>query len=331
MSDEKYDIVAVGDITTDAFIEVNDVDIIAEKDGRPKEIAFRFGDKIEYEEVVVVEGVGNSPNAAVSTTRLGLRTGLVTYVGNDRNGEDCIAALDKNGVNTALVVKEEGKVTNYHYVLSHKAERTILVNHEKYSYAFPMDLKTDWLYLSSLAENSLDYHGEIVDYLKANPETKLAFQPGTFQMKLGKDTLSEVYAHTEIFFCNKEEAQRILGSDSDDIKELMSMMHALGPKIAVITDGPEGAYAFDGNTAWHMPMYPDIAPPKERTGAGDSFSSAFTAAIAAGHDIPTALSWGPINSMNVVQHIGAQAGLLTQEELEGYLASRPEDYVATVI
>jgi len=80
-----------------------------------------------------------------------------------------------------------------------------------------------------------------------------------------------------------------------------------------------------------MPMYPDPAPPVDRTGAGDSFSSTFTAAIALGNDLPTALSWGPINSMNVVQHIGAQKGLLSREKLEEHLKNAPKDYVPTKV
>jgi sugar/nucleoside kinase (ribokinase family) len=74
-------------------------------------------------------------------------------------------------------------------------------------------------------------------------------------------------------------------------------------------------------------MYPDPKPPVDRTGAGDSFSSTFTTALALGKDIPTALSWGPINSMSVVQYIGAQEGLLTREKLEQYLKNAPADYI----
>jgi hypothetical protein len=35
--------------------------------------------------------------------------------------------------------------------------------------------------------------------------------------------------------------------------------------------------------------------------------------------------------MNVVQHIGAQAGLLPREELLKHLENRPEDYIAEKI
>ena len=116
------------------------------------------------------------------------------------------------------------------------------------------------------------------------------------------------------------------------MKYLLHAMQDLGPKIVVITDGPNGAFASDESTGvWSMPMYPDPAPPVDRTGAGDSFSSTFTCAIALGKSPAEALTWGPVNSMNVVQHIGAQKGLLTQDELLKFLAERPEDYVAKKI
>ena len=104
-------------------------------------------------------------------------------------------------------------------------------------------------------------------------------------------------------------------------------------KSSCITDGPDGAYAYDSHndTYWFHPIYPDPQPPVERTGAGDSFSSTFTAAIAAGKSVSEALSWGPVNSMNVVQYIGAQEGLLSREQLEEFLANKPDHYQAQAI
>jgi len=136
-----------------------------------------------------------------------------------------------------------------------------------------------------------------------------------------------LYEVTEIFFCNKEEAQDILKTKEQDVPTLIREFKKLGPKMPVITDGPNGAYVVDAdNQAWHMPMYPDPAPPVDRTGAGDSFSSTFTTAIILGKTPAEALAWGPINSMSVVQHIGAQAGLLTLDKLTEFLADAPADY-----
>ena len=326
---QQYDFIAIGDITVDAFIKLSEKDAkitTEERTGR-KVLSMYFGGKLPYEDVTVVSAVGNSPNAAVAAHRLGLRSALSANLGNDRNGKDCLDQLRKEGVDTDFVKMHEGKKTNYHYVLRHGAERTILIKHEEYPYVLP-DFRTPpkFFYFSSIGENGIAHHHEIAKYLKEHPETQLAFQPGTFQIRLGVQELKDLYAVTEIFFCNKEEAQEILGTEEQSIPALLKGIKALGPKIPVITDGPNGAFALDGETTWFMPMYPDPSEPISRTGAGDAFSSTFTSAIILGLDIKTALSWGPINSMSVVQHIGAQVGLLTREQLEEYLKNAPADY-----
>lgn len=326
----QYEFVSIGDITIDAFIQLSEKDtrVICDADGRACQLQMNFGDKLPYDDVTVVNAVGNSPNAAVSAHRLGLKTALVTNIGHDRSGKDCLDTLRKEGVETDYVKIHEGKITNYHYVLRYGAERTILIKHEHYPYELPeFDTPPKWFYFSSVGENSLPFHHQIASYLKDHPETKLAFQPGTFQIRLGHETLKDLYEVTEIFFCNKEEAQSILKIEEADVPTLLRKMKELGPKMPVITDGPRGAYALDGDAVWHMPMYPDPAPPVDRTGAGDSFSSTFTAAIAQGEDVATALSWGPINSMSVVQYIGAQEGLLSKEKMLEYLKNKPADYV----
>ena len=109
------------------------------------------------------------------------------------------------------------------------------------------------------------------------------------------------------------------------------MISALGPKITVITDGPKGAYFDDGKEMLFMPPYPDPAPPLERTGAGDAFSSTFTAALALGKTVKEAMMWAPVNPMSVVQQIGARAGLLNREQIEEYLKKAPVDYKPRVI
>ncbi len=130
---------------------------------------------------------------------------------------------------------------------------------------------------------------------------------------------------------NKEESERILGlpETGGEIKDLLQKTHALGPQVVIITNGREGAYSFDGTEMLRIPMYPDDRAPKERTGAGDAFASTVTAALALGRPLKEALLWGPINSMSVVQEIGAQKGLLSRKALENYLSNAPASYTTT--
>ena len=321
----QLDFLAIGDIVTDAFIRIKDAEAHCDLDNANCKLCFRFGDKVPYESVEEVRAVGNSANAAVSAARLGVTAGLIAHVGNDQHGKNCLEELKANNVDTTHVYSHDGIPTNYHYVLWYDVERTILVKHAAFPALMPMiETAPKMLYLSSLGDHTEKYHQEIAEYIKAHPEMKVVFQPGTFQMKLGTEVLKDIYANTYAFFCNLEEAQRITDTHMNDLPILIKKLHALGPKIVFITDGIKGAYASDGVESWYMPVYPH--DPFERTGAGDAFASTVSVALLQGKSVPEAITWGPINSMSVVQYVGAQKGLLTKDKIDHYLAEAPADY-----
>lgn len=324
---KEIDFLAIGDTTVDEFIRIKDASVHCNINNADCELCVKFGDKIPYEFAKTIFGVGNSANASVSAARLGLNSALLTTIGNDENGRDSMFSLSKNKVITDFINIDNHKKTNYHFVLWYEAERTILVKHEDYTYKIPSNLpKVKWIYLSSLGKSGESFHDDIVEYLNKNPETKLAFQPGTFQINLGIERLKEIYQKSEVFVCNKEESQKILNDFESEINILLEKMHNLGPKIVVITDGPKGAYASDGNNKYFIPIYPDPKPPLERTGCGDAFASTFIAMLIKGKTFQEALLYAPINPMSVVQDIGGQEGLLFSDKMEEFLSNAKEDY-----
>lgn len=326
-------ILAIGDIVTDAFIKLNEdeAEIITDEHGN-KKLAMDFGSKPPYDYVDIVQAVGPSPNAAVSFARLGAHSGLMAYMGDDLPGKDMLTYLGEQQVDTSTISVAEGMKSNYWYVLRYGAERTILVKNEKYEYTWQEpDEVPDWIYLSALDGASWNLHLELLDYLRKHADTKLVFQPGTFHFKWGAQKLAEIYARSHMTVMNKEEAADVTGRNVEDIEDLFDGLHNLGPEIVVITDGPHGSYASDGKKIISIPNYPDPKPPVDRTGAGDAFASTITTALAQGESLETALTWAPINSMNVCQHIGAQAGLLDKEAILSLLDTAPEDYKPTLI
>ncbi len=336
-----YDFMAIGDTVIDAFIKLKDATVVGQPDTKEYKICLPFADKVPYEDVTIVPAVGNAANAAVSASRLGLKTALVSNIGDDQNGVDCLEAFKKEGVGTEFIKINEGTKTNYHYVLWYDPERTILTKHEVYPYLLPdFDPPTGgskWIYFSSVGNSANSFYDTLAEYLENHLEIKLAFQPGKNEINLGKDKLARLYKRANIFFCNVEEAGKIIGLETLGIKELLKRMYELlGPnsakasmgnaKIVVITDGPRGAYAYDGQEMWFAPVYPDQKLAFERTGAGDAFASTVVSALALGKDLEIALMWGAVNSMSVVQKIGAQEGLLTREKLEEYLKQAPANF-----
>lgn len=329
MAESQLDILAVGDVVTDAFIDLLESEERIERRPDGPWLAIPFGTKVPFENSYVIPGVGNAANAAVAFAKLGFDSGLVANVGDDVYGRDIIASLRKNKVDARFIHINRRKPSHYHYVLWYKEERTILVNSVDYDYHWPRFRIVDipkWIYFSSVGKYAVEYHDELAEWLEGHPPVKLAFQPGTFQIKLGVKRLKRIYKQTEVLSVNREEAVIVSGGKHGDIHGLLDKLHELGPKIVVISDGHAGAYASDGINRYKMPIYPDPKPPYERTGAGDAFTSTFVAAVMHGADIQTALLWAPINSMSVVQKVGAQAGLLNARQIDHFLRIAPSSY-----
>src|SRR3989338_1877073 len=250
---KEIEFLAIGDTVIDELIKLKKADIIGKPDTPTYEIAIPFAEKVPYEFVFLIPAVGNAANAAISAARLGLHSAIVTNLGNDREGEYCLTEFKRNGVKTDFVKINPGKKTNYHYVLWYGAERTILIKHQDYDYILPDVGSPRWIYFSSVNETAFPFHYKIADYLEAHPEINFAFQPGKFEIKLGKEKMARFYKRAQMFFCKVEEAEKILGVQSlgtrhnnpaEHVKDLLLKMHDLGPKTVIITDGPNGAYAY---------------------------------------------------------------------------------------
>lgn len=287
-----------------------------------------YADKIPYETLEVIPAVGNSSNLAVGAARLGLKSASFTAIGGDQFGKQILGVYKKERVGSEFVKINSKAQTNYHFVLNFQAERTILIKHNFFEYHDVDKIgNTEWLYFSSMAENTLPFHNKLGAYLARHPQIKMGFNPGTFQLKLGASKLASIYRNTYVLFVNREEAQKILGLKDSNPKVLFEGLHKLGPKIILITDGPDGSYVSDGQNQYFQPIYPDPAPPFERTGAGDASSTGFMSALIYGLSPVEAAAWAPINSMNVVQYTGAQKGLLTKPQLQSLLKKAPKNYV----
>ena len=324
-------ILSIGDIFSDAFIKLNEdvVRIEVDSDGQ-KRMSLPLGTKPPYDDVEIVKGVGPGPNAAVAIARLGLRSGLVSFIGDDQVGEEALEYLQSEQVEKDLVSVQPGLKTSYYYVLRYGAERTILVKNENFNYTWTDPLEEPaWIYLALMSEGSWQFHEDLLAYLHEHPSVKLAFQPGTFHFKWGVEKLAGLYRRSHIIVLNREEAVDITGRSYDSIKDLAIGLHDFGPQKVVITDGPNGSYASYDFKLVTIPNYPDAALPVDRTGAGDAFASTIVAALADGETMETALTWAPINSASVVQRIGAQAGLLNREQIAQYITEAPEWYRLT--
>jgi ribokinase len=105
---------------------------------------------------------------------------------------------------------------------------------------------------------------------------------------------------------NRREAGDLLGHDLSSVDDLGAVAAELSllARSAVVTDGAAGAWVADG-TARHVPARPATAV--DTTGAGDAFTGALAVALAGGHDLAVAASWGAAVAAYAVERPGAQA------------------------
>lgn len=312
---ENLDLLSVGDATIDVFLTPTESEELCRIDTKECFVAFKYGGKIPVKNLEFSMG-GNAANNSVGATRLGIKTGVVLTIGDDEIGNQIIEKLRGEGVDATYVVQQPSTTSTYSTIINYGGERTIFVYYPPRSYEFPVQLPTPpWVYLTSMGESFRPFYNHITEWLLKNPNVKLVFNPGPWQLKFGLEVIGNILKLTDTFFVNREEAEGLtnFGKSQGKEKELLTAISDLGPKVTIVTDGGNGVFAYNKQVFLKCPVLPVDA--YERTGAGDAFGSGCLSALIKGKTLDEALLWGTANSASVIGYTGAQKGLLRQEDM----------------
>jgi len=313
------DLLSIGDASLDVFLTPVESETFCRLDTKECFISFSYGDKIPVKRMEFTVG-GNAANNAVGTKRLGVNSGLVTTMGEDMVGTQILEQLEKEGVDTTFVITQPVSNSNYSVIITYGGERTILSYKAPISYEFPVKLpNVSWVYLTSMGDSFRPFFNHLIDWLKINPQIRLAFNPGSRQLRVDYNQIADAVARSYILYVNREEAEKITGftSSQGKEKELLNKVVELGVKVPIITDGNNGSFVFDGSKYLKCGVLPVDA--YERTGAGDAFGSGCLSAIIKGKPLEEALLWGTVNAASVIGYTGSQKGLLHEDDMEIWL------------
>jgi len=244
----------------------------------------------------------------------------MSVMGKDVTHAAAIDFLTVNKVDTKHV-KTNKHHSSFAAVLNFRGESTQLVSHGDVEYRFPKGgPRSKWIHVAELGGGYEKLYNDI-DACAHRRGTKLSLNPGEIQLRERKREMMHLLKCTELLFLNRREARLLLKTQSDNIRNLIVKVKALGPSYVVITDGQQGAYAYDGEQLNYAPMFPGKR--KEATGAGDAFSVGFLGAMMYGKTHREALMWGSVNAASVVQFVGPTDGLLTHTEIQRQLKAKP--------
>lgn len=321
-----YDFITIGGATRDiSFITNQGLLINNPRDIlRQQLLAFEYGAKIRVDHFYYTYG-GGAANAAVNFANFGLKSACLAAIGPDDNGRAILENFKKRGVSSSLIKTLPRESSGFSFILISGGERIIFTERGangqlKLSQS---DLeaikKTKNIYLSSLSGNWLSILKQIFPLVKRYG-IKVSWNPSEAQYATGLGKLAPFLEDTYMFSVNKDEAIELaLISFGDkklnhrflnDEKNLLKIIKGFGPKIAVVTSGGQGAYAFDGHKFYYQPILKE----KKRvdtTGVGDLFNSTLAAGLELYNgDIKKALLLGAKNTASKIAHLGAQNGLI---------------------
>lgn len=320
--ENNLELLSIGDATLDVFLEPTESEAFCTIDDKECLICFTYGEKIPVKNIEQSVG-GNAANNAVGTRRLGVKTGMVVTLGGDSTGNQIIEKLEKEGVNTDFVVQQPTSGSNYSTIINYGGERTIFTYKAPRSYEFPVKLPvTPWVYLTSMGESFQPFYNHFVDFMHdKGKDTKLAFNPGSRQMRVGVELLRPVMEVTYIIYANRKEAEKLTGMKGSQNKEaeLLKSLSGMGPKVCIVTDGSNGSFVYDSTTGKFYKAGVLPVDAYERTGAGDAFGAGCISALIKGKSFEEALLWGTVNSASVIGYIGSQKGLLKESDMPIWL------------
>lgn len=321
-----FDVITIGGATEDIFFTVDDFTLVdCQGDDIPhKLIAFPYGAKVGVPNVTTAYG-GGANNAAVALSRLGLRVALLGTVGHDRRGHAIIHNLQNNKVQTRLLQIKRGHSSGVSFIAMPPAHDHLIFTHRGANDQLTIGVreKKDIRKAKSVYLTSLSGAWKKILPLVFASARSVAWNPGRLQISAGLKVLQPYLERTEVLLCNKSEAVELVSSSThslpkaklNNLRVLAQVLKKYVPGWVVITNGEQGALAYDGHTWYKQPI---IKAKKvvDTTGVGDAFGASFVAGLQLyPSDTKRALQLAAKNASSVVGSMGAQTGLLTKEKL----------------
>ena len=229
---------------------------------------------------------GNAVNVAVKLRTLGNDVAYAGAVGPDADGERIRRTLQDEGVDTSLLVDLPGITSVSRIRVEDDGERVIFFE----DFATSADYRPDEDALDALAARRLVHIGmnPFADEIRRGLRARGVLVTQDCAVSSG-------FADLDVAFCSA-------GDDRAGAERLAREAVAGGASLAVVTCGPAGSIAFDGERWWEAAAQPiDVV---DTTGAGDSYIAGFVDRFARGEDIQTCMTEGSRVAALTCQHWG---------------------------
>ncbi|MBS7653625.1 carbohydrate kinase family protein [Candidatus Bathyarchaeota archaeon] len=252
---------------------------------------------------------GSAANTAVGLARLGVKTGYIGKIAEDREGSILLKSFIDEGVDTSgIVISKGGRSGSVIGFVDQKGNRALYLDpgvndalrFEEINLRYFEDVK--FLHLTSfVGEMPFEAQKKI---LQAVPDVKVTFDPGLIYARKGLDNLKPIIERCYAILPNENEVRLLTGKN---YLEGAKILLEEGAKIVAIKLGERGCYVTDGRESHIIEAFK--VKVVDTTGAGDAFCAGFIYGLLKGRSLKECGILGNFVASRCLTKMGAREGL----------------------
>jgi 2-dehydro-3-deoxygluconokinase len=276
---------------------------------------------------------GDTLNVAIAASRLGSRSAYVTRLGDDFFADELMALMVHERIDVSAVIRDRGAPTGLYFV-THGPQGHVFTYRRKGSAASlmtaadanpPVITGAKFLHASGISQaispTAADAVSAAIDTargagVRVSYDTN--FRPRLWTADEARPVICAAAARADILKTSAEDSAALFGLS--DPEAIARHVLGLGSKAVVVTLGREGVLLADGREI--MMAAGHAVKAVDATGAGDAFTGAMLAELAAGHDMRQAVRFANAAAALSTLGYGAIAPLPDRVVVEAFLASR---------
>ena len=264
---------------------------------------------------------GKGANQAVAVAKLGLPVSLIGKVGNDVFGDELLENLNRETVDTSMIVRHEGPSgVAFIYVFEQTSENHIIVisgsNKEvKSNQISDKELSTSDVLISQLEVPP----SEIEDlFIRAKNSGTYRMLNAAPALEISKNLIRE----TDLLVMNESELENLSersvdNENIDSIAEAIKVLNLKTTQSIAVTLGSKGVYVYTNQKGDFIDGHKIEAV--DTTGSGDCFIGALATHYLKSNDLLDSVNFANKAAALSVTKRGASASMPTLEEVVNFL------------
>ena len=263
---------------------------------------------------------GEAVNEAVAAAKLGARTGILCSLGQDPAGDMIVRDLEKNGVDTSLVIRDPEHSTPVTTMFVNDDGTRKSITNQAHRYNFRPEKYLDEItnaraiILGSLFRAPFDDPTIIYNVLSSAKKAGILTVADTKLpnfVKLTLDDVKQALPYVDYITPNEDEAKYFTGEE--DPGKMADVFLKYGVKNVIIKLGSKGCYFKNAETAIKLDAMKIDAV--DATGAGDNFVAGLTTEILNGKSIEEALKFANACGAICTTAVGAGTALKNYDQV----------------